>query len=103
MFPFDDVIMYGHTVRRRVTDLASRSLRWTVGNFGYPFETHIELKFPEISFATNVIPNYQIVLKFCIEHHNTIAVLCIYSEQFDNPRNVDKFWLKCFQHIFPDS
>ena len=42
----------------------------------YPSETHLKLKSHEISFARNIFRSYLIVLKFCIEHGNDIAVLC---------------------------
>ena len=42
---------------------------------GHPSETHLKLKYHEISFADNLFGSCPIVLQFCTEHGSDTVVL----------------------------
>ena len=57
------------------------SLKWVSNKYPillwYPPETHLKLKYREISFVHNIFSNCLIVLKFYTWHGSDIAVFCI--------------------------
>ena len=76
-----------HRVHNDVTEMAlfrPHFVRfWTISggccNIGYPSETHFKPKSREISFASNSLLSWRIVLKFCTEYDSTLCKISKHS------------------------